>query len=389
MNILYVTRIDPREASFGGQQRTHFIWKGLRSVGDVWTIVPVAHRDLEERDDVSRIYKVCFDKRYTLGWFAQRLYKRIFPFADCSWAYDQKLFKYFVERTVGRVDAVVSRYIHPAAALRLWEIAPLYVDADDIHTCEFEAETKLVGNSLKRRLLYWRLADFQFGVYKRAKKIWVPAPEQVALLSDYPLSWLPNIPSNRQLDVSKACPDVNRLMFVGLMSHAPNYLALDLFFRRYWGALKKEFPDLEFDVIGRGLPTQYCEDWAKYQGVNLRGFVADIRPYYEKSLAMVAPMLIGMGTCIKVLECLLVGRPLLSTSHGLRGIDVAKRTEGNGIFPIEDEASIRSAIRKLRDMPRREYQGICCAAVGFVESEYSQKVVNSILQNDLIREGAL
>ena len=37
MKILYICPTDPRETSYGGQQRTHVIWKGLRTAGEAWT----------------------------------------------------------------------------------------------------------------------------------------------------------------------------------------------------------------------------------------------------------------------------------------------------------------------------------------------------------------
>lgn len=384
VNILFLASTDPRETSYGGQQRTHVLWKGLKSIGVTYTIVLVPHKFQEDYDDVDKIYRVCLERRHSLGWFAQRLLKRFIPYWDTPIAYDQRKFREFIETRIGEVDIVVSRFIQPAAALRLWLIAPLFVDADDIHTFEFDAQTQLLGNGLLRRLKRRLLGRFQFAVYAEAKKIWVPAQEHVGLLPDYPMAWLPNIPCPPLPDVSDNLVERKHLMFVGLMASNPNYLALDAFFKNYWSDLKKIYPDLEFDVIGGGLPSLYADSWNQYAGVNLHGFVADLRPFYEKSFAVVTPMLIGMGTCIKVLEALRMGRPVISTDQGLRGIANERRTPANGIHVFSDLNTLVSAIAMLRRFSSGEYRDMAKNAMRFIEEFYSQQAVNEILAKDLL-----
>ena len=385
MKILFVCMTDPRETAYGGQQRTHVIWKGLQSVGDVWTVVPVPHREQEEFDDKSRIFKVCLEKRYSLGWFAQRLLKRFIPYWDCSWAYDQKAFQRLIASQIGKVDAVISRYIRPAAAFKLWKIAPLYVDADDIHTFEFDAETRVVGNSLKRRLQRWLLARFQFRIYGKAQKLWVPAPEQVALLPDYPLSCLPNIPCRTLPDYSDVLGDKNTLFFVGLMSSEPNIVAIDWFLTSFWTKLKGEFPKLRLNIVGGGLPAQFVAKWKDFRGVNILGCQADIDNFYKEALAVITPMQIGMGSCIKVVEALGIGRCVISTRQGLRGIPVRERYADYGMMTFEDYESLCVAIKTLQkvDLRSEDQKG----GRNYVQANFSQLKIATVLRCDMEEDG--
>lgn len=377
MKILFVCPTDPRETSYGGQQRTHVLWKGLQSVGDVWTVVPVPHKWQEERDEQSRIYKLCLERRYTLGWFAQRLLSRFIPYWNCSWAYDWKR----LHRQFADVDVVVARYIKMAAAFKLWKLAPLYVDGDDIHTLEFDLYTKEVGNSLKRRIQRKLLGCFQDKIYRKARLIWVPAMEQVGLLPQYPFAYLPNIPCGDLPDYSKTLGDENTLFFVGLMSSEPNQVAVDWFLKSFWSRLKVDFPAMRLRIAGGGLPAFYRAAWTRFADVEVLGFQKDILSHYRNSLALVTPMQIGMGSCIKVLESLSIGRCVLSTGQGLRGIQVSDRDKGNGIFEFCDYETLRAALQSLRESACRSatQQG----AVLFVGKQFSFEEICRRLKRNL------
>lgn len=385
MNILFVCNSDPQKASYGGLQRTHALWLGLQSVGNVVTIVPVPHRSMEKRDDNAKIYHLYLEKRYSLGWFAQRLFKRFIPYWDCSWAYNQSRFRDEVSRLVkaGRWNAVVSRFIRPAAAFKLWELGPLYVDADDIHTFEFDLHTKVIGNSLARILQRVLLARFQFRIYGKARKIWVPASEHVPLLPDYPLSCLPNIPCPPLPDVADTLGESNRLLFIGLMSSDPNYLAIDDFLMRYWTVLRRRFHDIKLDIVGGGLPQRYVESWQKCDGVIYHGRVDDIRPFFEKAGAVLTPMIIGMGSCIKTLEALRMGRFLLSTRQGLRGINANHCSSGNGIFEFHDDVSLIDQLDRIISYEPAHKHETQKRAVQFVKCFYSQSIFNQIIKDDI------
>ena len=383
MNILYIAPTDPRETSYGGQQRTYAIWKGLCAIpgAKVSVFVSVPHKEMEKQESDVRIYRLCLERRNHPGWFLQRVLKRFIPYCDYSFAYNWKDLKAHFPN----IDVVVVRYVAFAAAFRAWRLAPLYLDADDIHTAEFDLETKVVGNSWIRRIKRAVLGYVQYGVYRRSTRIFIPVEEHLPLLKGHPVVCLPNIPHPPLPDVSTTLGLRSRLFFVGLMSSGPNYLALDDFFSRHWGALKSMFPDLEFHVIGGGLPTAYREKWKSYADVVVRGFVENLHVEFAQSLALVTPMLMGMGSCIKVLEALRMGRPVIATPQGLRGIRQEDRTPQNGLFEYTEGRTLVSVIQTLRNQDESERQKMAARAVQFVEAHFSQSVVTRVLRN-VIRE---
>ena len=382
MNILFVAPTDPHEKGYGGQQRTHALWKALCAIpgAKVRVVVPVARREAVSEAGTDGVFHMCFDKRYTPGWFLGRLLCRLVPY--CGWSFGCD-WKHLHERFADS-DVIVARQIAPVGRFKLDRMGkPLYLDADDIHTLEFDLQTNVVGNNIWRRIQRFILSRFQFAHYSRARRIWVPSFEHVLLFPEYPMSWLPNIPCPPLPDVAQVRGDVNRLMFVGLMASAPNFMALDDFLKTYWLRLKGDFPKLMIDIAGSGLPKRYAEEWSQYAEVNVFGYVADIRKLYERSLALITPMIMGAGTCIKVLEALRMGRPVISTAQGLRGIPKERRTRESGILQYGSYVELHAAISWLRESDEAARIAMAVRSMEFVESTYSQGKVNMVLARDI------
>jgi glycosyltransferase involved in cell wall biosynthesis len=58
-------------------------------------------------------------------------------------------------------------------------------------------------------------------------------------------------------------------------------------------------------------------------GIHVTGQVEGIQPYYQRCTAVVVPLRAGGGTRLKILEAMALGRPVVSTSIGCEGLDVA------------------------------------------------------------------
>lgn len=369
MKILFVCPTDPRETAYGGQQRTHVIWKGLQSVGDVWTVVPVPHKRMEKRDEQNRIYKLCLERRYSVGWFVQRIIFRLFP----QLAVPFGLVCSALSEVILNPDICVVHTLWIAARFGAWRIAPMFVDVDDTPTVDFGLANP---NRWFRR---WLLQKWQNLICAKAKGLWVPDPEQIEGLRPFKASYLPNIPLGDIAPVDRTKVDQNRLLFLGYLAHRPNIVALDWFLKSFWSDLKKVFPGLKLDVVGGGLPDEYKAKWSAYHDVKLHGFVQDTLPFFERSLALVTPMQIGSGTCIKVLESLAKGVPVVSTNQGLRGVAVCDRTDRNGIFLFDKFLELTAVIRILssqsQDQEVREFP---------IALKFTQKTVNEIMQKELL-----
>lgn len=373
MKILFIAQTDPRLTSFGGQQRTNVLWKGLQSVGDVWTVVPVPHKWMEERDDKDRIYKICLERRYSVGWFVQRLISRFLP--HLALPIGIRMSKIY-EVVAVTPDVCVARTLWVAARFCAWKVAPLFVDVDDTPTVDFKLANP------QRRFGLWLLQKWQSWVCTKAKGLWVPDPDQIRGLNHNGAAWLPNIPLGEVTLVNRKEVNPNRLLFLGYLAHRPNVVAVDWFLVNFWAGLKNVFPDLQLDVLGGGLPDGYKGKWRRYPGVELHGFVKDTVPFFAQSLALITPMRIGSGTCIKVVESLARGVPVISTGQGLRGIPECDRVAKNGIYPFAELQEVVAAIRHcVVDLNK---QGVLHFSIA---KRFTQQAVNGILQNVILDRG--
>ena len=218
-------------------------------------------------------------------------------------------------------------------------------------------------------------------MYNHAHHIWLPAHEQLNLLKGYPVSCLPNIPSGNLPDLSCTLGSKNKLLFVGYMCTDPNIMAIDWFLENFWADIKRLFPKMEFNIVGAGVPAEYYMKWERFHDVHLLGFVKDIYKLYQESLALITPMRIGMGSCIKVVESIYVGRCVVSTAQGLRGIVEGERTPSNGQFVFSGVPEFLKAIEFLRNDSNRLNAQL--GAVSFARLRFTQEHIDAVIQNTL------
>ena len=87
-------------------------------------------------------------------------------------------------------------------------------------------------------------------------------------------------------------------------------------------------------------------------GIELEGFVSDVRSAYERSAVVVAPLLASAGTNIKIMEAMAMGKAIVSTSAGINGLDLVS---GRDVLVADTAEDLTQAIRKLlRDPERRK-----------------------------------
>jgi glycosyltransferase involved in cell wall biosynthesis len=83
-------------------------------------------------------------------------------------------------------------------------------------------------------------------------------------------------------------------------------------------------------------------------------------------LVAVVPLRAGGGSRLKILEAMALGRPVVSTTIGAEGLDVA---DGANIMLADDPAGFAEAIASLLADPQRR-QAIARAARQFVERSH-------------------
>lgn len=110
----------------------------------------------------------------------------------------------------------------------------------------------------------------------------------------------------------------NKLIFYGAMSRPENYLSALWFIENVMPQLHNYI----FIIIGNKPPKELMEKSSN--NIIVTGYVPDIIPYFSDALCIVAPLLLGAGIKIKILEGLSSGIPVLTNTIGIEGIPARK-----------------------------------------------------------------
>jgi glycosyltransferase involved in cell wall biosynthesis/GT2 family glycosyltransferase len=152
-----------------------------------------------------------------------------------------------------------------------------------------------------------------------------------------------------------AAPEPNRLLFIGSFAHLPNLLALEFFVKQVLPLLNKLKPTLHLIA---GMRHQYFLEFYKDRAtvdlnnpaIEVEGFVADVRPAYERAAVVIAPLVASAGTNIKILEGMAMGKAIVSTPAGINGLDLES---GCDVMVAESAERMAAAIRELIENPAR------------------------------------
>ncbi len=378
MNILYMTRTEPSRMATGGEQRTHFIHKGLGACGTVYTVIPVFRPEDVRLDRERRVAWILVERRGSLKWWVRNVGLRICPWSALP---RSGVFSPPPEWRDIHFDLAVVRHVDLAAYFVAWELAPLYLDADDLPTEWYD--TLMAGSwNPTRRLWSTLIARWSQWVFRQAAHIWVARSDQLAMLpAGVSAAVLPNIPVPPPVEPSGEIGKGHYLLTVGLMSHPPNYLGLDDFLTRHWPVIRRAYPELIYKIAGGGCPERFAERWQRMDGIELLGYVEDLAPLYREALAVLTPVDRGSGTCIKVLESLRHGRVCLGSPFAFRGLPEADCVPDNGLFRCQATRDYILALDLLQDEDhrRRSQQN----GLRLVQREWSPERIETILRNTL------
>ena len=111
------------------------------------------------------------------------------------------------------------------------------------------------------------------------------------------------------------------LVFTGKMDYRPNVDAVLWFADEILPRVRAQIPGARFVVVGQQ-PHARLAPLAARAGVLLTGWVAGVQPYIAGSAVYVAPLRMGGGTRLKVLQAMSMAKPIVSTTLGCEGLSI-------------------------------------------------------------------
>ncbi|MBE2195430.1 MAG: glycosyltransferase [Anaerolinea sp.] len=167
----------------------------------------------------------------------------------------------------------------------------------------------------------------------------------------------------KQLDLGGAA-----LLFTGTMDYRPNVDAMIWFVESVLDEVRAAVPEVKLFIVGKSPHTRLgkLRDRADVQ---ITGYVQDVAPFLHSASVYVAPLRMGSGTRLKLLQAMAAGCAIVSTRIGAQGLNVSNGRE----MILADEATsfAQGVVALLRDPEGRKRLGTAAQSLACAEYDWS------------------
>lgn len=121
-----------------------------------------------------------------------------------------------------------------------------------------------------------------------------------------------------------------------------NVIAIKWFIDKVLPLVQKDFPNTTLTLLGKQAP-----EWLygyKNMGVRVLGYVPRVQPYMNIANIYVAPLFVGSGLRIKIIEAMAMQLPVVATPVSAEGIEA---TREDGLFIAKNEFEYAQHIKEL------------------------------------------
>jgi glycosyltransferase involved in cell wall biosynthesis len=248
-----------------------------------------------------------------------------------------------------RADAVHLQGTFSAAAAALQRGragVPAVVDDACVYHVSYRRAAAVAPTALDRarqRMRSWRLRRFETALARHAAAVVAVSVDEAALVRRMaPATPVVVAPNGVDPDGFAPTPPGDAVLFVGLLSYAPNRDAMTWFAREVLPHLGPGGPEVL--VAGRDPGPELTALAAGAPRLRLLGFVPDLAPLYARAGVFVNPMRGGGGTRLKMLEAMAAGKAVVSTTIGAEGLAL---TPGRDVVVADRAEEFAAAVRAL------------------------------------------
>ncbi|MCU1234952.1 MAG: glycosyl transferase, family 2 [Candidatus Solibacter sp.] len=248
------------------------------------------------------------------------------------------------------------------------------------HDITFDLYEQLLAinrsGQLAREVALWR--SFETTAWSKVDAVVTMSEKDRRTVTGARAIALPNGVDLERFQPVKEAPEGRRILFIGSFAHRPNVMAVEFFVNEVWPQLR----DVTLHVIAGARHEQFpvAADLTQH-GIEVDGFVSDVRPAYRRATLVIAPLVASAGTNIKVLEAMAMGKAVVSTKTGVNGLDLSA---GEDFVLATGPDEMAAAIEGLLSNEKAR-AAIELAARARVERDYSWDAISDA-QAALYRE---
>lgn len=396
MHILLLTPALPYPPHQGGALRNFGILRGLRAAGHRITLFSFS----DQPGDSTPLPVLC-DRVVTVKPPARSTARRLRDLVlsghpDLARRLETPESRDALARLLGetRFDVIqfegLEMAIYLPLARQLQPAAKLIYDA---HNAEYALQRVIARVETKNRkrlpaavysqIQAARIFNFERHICGAADGVIAVSDEDAAALRGFrpagKIHVLPNgifvddytLPPQRRLELGE-----HVLVFTGKMDYRPNVDAMLWFVDDILPLIHASAPNARLYIVGQK-PHGSLEALRSRDHIELTGWVAEVQPFLHAAGVYVAPLRMGSGTRLKILEAMAAGCAVVATSTATAGL----RDEAREFIWIADtERDFADAvIRLLNDPAERARRGAEARAV--VKQHYDWSALTPCLLN--------
>ena len=162
-----------------------------------------------------------------------------------------------------------------------------------------------------------------------------------------PSDWFPNGVDRDFFAPADEPFDPDAISFVGRMDYFPNQQAMQNFCDQVFPLIRQARPAARLSIIGAE-PSPAMLQLGEREGVTVTGTVPDVRDFVRQSAVSVAPLTIARGTQNKILECMAMGVPVVTSRVAAGGVDALP---GEHLLVADSPGDTAEAVLKIMDDP--------------------------------------
>jgi glycosyltransferase involved in cell wall biosynthesis len=401
VKILTLVPYLPSPPTFGGQRRLQGVLKHLARANEL-SILALHNPSDDQAVWTAATQEWCKDvavfPQAPFGWSGAR--KRIAQFGTLASPRSWDLISHRSEALVRalrqkleteKFDVLLVEFAQMTANLRGIPAQLLPPVILDEHNIEFDLQkrtAKTAAGGLRRIFAEanWRkLHGEEVAAWRQAAGISVTSTRDAALLNEeVPQARCVVAPNGVDLEEfapPSGKPDPDAVVFFGAHNYFPNTDALRFFLAEIWPRVIAERPATRLRVVGPPPPADV--QTGAHPSVVFTGFVPNLVVEVGNAAVAIAPLRIGGGTRLKVVEAMALARPLVATRIGAEGLEVE---DGRDLLLADAPADFAAALLRLLNNPQE------AAELGLrgrrrVEEAYGWEACARVLEN-LCREAA-
>ncbi len=338
----------------GGQTRSYNLIKRLSALNHEITLFCLIKNN-DERKYVSELEKFCKEVkvffRSEKPWTPKNILRTGFSFYPFlvirNWAKGEK--EAAEEKlTKEKFDLIHAETFYVMPHIPKLKI-PIFLVEQTIEYLVYKHFADEFKVPLVKQLLYLdvlKMKYWELKYWKQAKKVVATSIDDkntmLSQVSSLDVDIVPNGVDSQYFGKQVALRTPNpTILYLGNFTWLQNREAVGLLVKKVWPKIKRSLPNSKLWIIGKDAKSFFANLRSKEVRIDE---VDDVRVIYQQASILVAPIYGGGGTRYKYLESFASGLPVVTTSIGIRGIDVK---DGEEVIIRDDPEDLADAALKL------------------------------------------